>query len=81
MDSLYYHGLQHGIYQLTEVKSKSVLLWQVGLSLILSQDYDKIFIAPKSPVEDITFCQQFVKSVASEKATILIIKFTWSRML
>ena len=33
--SQYYHSPQHGIYQLTEVKSKSVSLWQVGPSLTI----------------------------------------------
>ena len=75
--SQYYHSLRHGIYQLTEVKSKSVsLCWTI------SDNYLKTTIRSLLPLSHLWRIQHFfVKSVASEKVTILIILFTWSRIL
>lgn len=74
--SQYYHSLRHGIYQLTEVKSKSVsLCWTI------SDNYLKTTIRSLLPLSHLWRIQHFVKSVASEIVTILIILFTWSRML
>ena len=74
--SQYYHSLRHGIYQLTEVKSKSVsLCWTISVN------YLKTTIRSLLPLSHLWRIQHFVKSVASEKVTILIILFTWSRML
>ena len=74
--SQYYHSLRHGIYQLTEVKSKSVsLCWTISVN------YLKTTIRSLLPLSHLWRIQHFVKSVASEIVTILIILFTWSRML
>ena len=74
--SQYYHSLRHGIYQLTEVKSKSVsLCWTISVN------YLKTTIRSLLPLSHLWRIQHFVKSVASEIVTILIVLFTWSRML
>lgn len=47
--------------------------WTISDNYLKTAIRSIIIIAPKSSVKDITFCQLFVKSVASEKASILII--------
>lgn len=46
--SQYYHGLQYGIYQLTEWRPKVYLYSELDHLWLLFQDYDKIFIVSKS---------------------------------